>query len=370
MINWTHWLILCMLLWQILVYGLFYGKLAIYRLKKNPDILHQPLSVIVCAHNEYQNLKKLIPRILDQDHSDFEVIVANDRSSDKTLEYLNGMVRQHSMIKMINISSTPEGINPKKYALSLAIAMAKNDILVLTDADCIPASQFWLSIIQTHFRDKVEIVLGFSPYLRVGATLLDQMISYETLQTAMQYLSFALWGKPYMGVGRNLAYRKSLFDKMNGFDKNIASINGGDDDLLISKLANYRNTVICLEKGAFCISYPKTNWKDWYLQKIRHLSVSKFYSPSTKILLGTIHISQMIYWLYFCLFMLDFIRSHEVFILLCIRMLLLIFIQKIILRKFSLNLSFWVLPILDLVYTLCIPIVALLAWNTKKILWK
>jgi len=367
---WLYYVIVFVLVLQILVYGLVYGRLAFYNIKNNLKLTHQPLSVIICAHNEYPNLLQLIPLVLSQDHSDFEIIVVNDRSVDLTFEYLEDMARQHSKIKVIHISATPLDINPKKYALSLGIAMAKNDILVFTDADCIPASIFWLSVLEAHFHEKVEIVLGFSPYLVVGNTLLDQMISYETLQTGMQYLSFALWGKPYMGVGRNLAYKKSLFDKMKGFDQSIASINGGDDDLLISKLATYKNTVICLDKEAFCISYPKTNWKDWFRQKKRHLSVSKFYRPTTKILLGMIHFSQMIYWLCFLLFCTGISSSNAVFILLFTRMLLLLFIQKIILRKFSLNLSFWVLPIWDLIYTLYIPIVAFLAWNTKKILWK
>src|SRR6187402_1947878 len=100
----------------------------------------QSVSVIVCAHNELENLKRLIPAILQQEYPDFELLIADDRSTDGSKEYFEKIYQGDSRFKIISIQENTGGKNHKKYALSKAISLAKHDLLLLTDADCLPAS--------------------------------------------------------------------------------------------------------------------------------------------------------------------------------------------------------------------------------------
>ena len=262
---------------NILLQALFYkkGKIPIYE---------KSFSVIICAHNEYRNLVQLIPKLLQQAYSHFEIIVVNDRSTDFTKSYLEKISSTHSQFKYININETPQGFNEKKYALSRGIQFAEFDYLLLTDADCYPKSTHWISEINKAYWNKnIKIVLGFSPY-KEEIGFLNVCIRFETLMTAMQYLSMALLGQPYMGVGRNISYKKELFLENNGLE-HVKNIVGGDDDLFINKVANSRNTAVALDSKSHMVSFSRRRWKDWILQKRRHLSVGNYYSFKTKCVL-------------------------------------------------------------------------------------
>jgi hypothetical protein len=137
---------------------------------------------------------------------------------------------------------------------------------------------------QDAFNNGVEIALGYGPYQKLPG-LLNKLIRFETFHTALQYLSYALAGKTYMGVGRNLAYRKNLFFQNKGFSA-INNIPSGDDDLFINKVANGKNTAIVIDPDTFTLSKPKLTWKDWRRQKTRHYTTGKYYKTSHKFLLG------------------------------------------------------------------------------------
>ena len=255
------------------------------------------VSVIVCAWNELENLKELIPQLNNQDYKTFEVIIVDDRSWDKTYDYLLIECADYRNVKFIRVEETPNDMSSKKYALTLGIKSAKYDIILLTDADCRPQSKFWVKEMAACMTSEKEIVLGFSPYFKEKG-FLNNLIRYETFITAIQYFSFALVGVPYMGVGRNLMYRKSLFLKNKGFAQHT-NIVGGDDDLFMNDVATHENTAICLNADAFMYSIPKTTWQTWYRQKRRHLSVSKHYILHNKILLGGLASTQIFAWLIF-----------------------------------------------------------------------
>jgi glycosyltransferase involved in cell wall biosynthesis len=260
---------------------------------------HKPfgVSVIVCAWNELDNLKELIPQLNNQDYRNFEVIIVDDRSWDGTYDYLLTECAEYQKVRFIRIDETPDHLSAKKYALTLGIKSAKYDVVLLTDADCRPKSSFWIQEMAACMNSEKEIVLGFSPYFRQKG-FLNNLIRYETFITALQYFSFALMGIPYMGVGRNLMYRKSLFLRNRGFAKHT-NIVGGDDDLFMNDVANSENTAICLNPESFMYSIPKTTWQTWYRQKRRHLSVSKHYQLQNKILLGGLATTQIFTWFIF-----------------------------------------------------------------------
>jgi hypothetical protein len=156
-----------------------------------------------------------------------------------------------------------------------------------------PASEFWIQSMQSSFKDDTEIVLGYGAYHRKKG-LLNKLIRWETFHTALQYLSYALAGLPYMGVGRNLSYKKTIFYRHKGFSAHN-HIPGGDDDLLVNMAANKKNTRINIDKNAFTLSRPARNWKQWLRQKKRHYSTGRHYKPMHKWMLGTYSFTQFLF---------------------------------------------------------------------------
>lgn len=279
----------------LLYYIIVFRKLAYYKDEYHKVDQTQPVSVVIAAHDEDYNLKKNLPLILSQDYPDFEVIVVNHASTDETAQLLSDIQLKDNRLKIVHIEQDLNFFKGKKFPLSIGIKSAKNDILLLTDADCTPTSEHWITSMAANYTSKTEVVLGYGPYTHKKG-FLNQMIRYDTFIIAMQYFSFALLGIPYMGVGRNLSYRKSLFIKNKGFIShyNIAS---GDDDLFIRQVANSTNTRIQISKESQMYSPPKHNFGSWFRQKQRHLSTGKAYALNFKILLGLFSISQLMLYL-------------------------------------------------------------------------
>ncbi len=242
-----------------------------------------PVSVVIAARNEYHHLLKHLPLILEQDYPSFEVVLVNDASEDETEEYLKEMVLKYKHLNVVNIRSNLNFFRGKKFPLGLGIKAAKHEWLLLTDADCFPNSTQWIREMQSNFTEKNAIVLGYGAYAPTKG-LLSKFVRWETVHTAMQYFSFALAGHPYMGVGRNLAYRKSLFTKTKGFLSHY-HISSGDDDLFVNQHAKRSNTAICLSPGSFTTSIPPRNFSEWARQKRRHLTTGRLYKTSDKFLL-------------------------------------------------------------------------------------
>jgi glycosyltransferase involved in cell wall biosynthesis len=279
---------------QILYYLNFLFSFSIKRadvkLKKNI-----PVSVIICAKNESENLKSNLPFILNQEYSNFELVLVNDSSYDDTLEVMKSFASKHKNIKLVDVKTIETFWGNKKYALTLGIKASTNDFLVFTDADCKPNSNKWLSHISSNFSNQKSIVLGYGAYEKRSYSFLNKLIRFETLMTALQYFSFTNLGLPYMGVGRNMAYRKELFFNNAGF-QNHMHLKSGDDDLFVNEVATKSNTALCFTKESFTVSKPKETFKDWFLQKRRHVSTAKYYKWSHKILLGLFYASQLMFW--------------------------------------------------------------------------
>lgn len=258
---------------------------------------HPPVTIIVCAWNELENLQVLLPLLNNQVYPTFEVLVMDDRSDDGSRQLLEQAAQELEHLRFIRIDRAHEHVTPKKYALTTGIRSAAHDIILLTDADCQPNSDYWLAgmVAQLNAPEK-EIVLGFSPYNREATGWINRLIRYETLFTAVQYLSMALAGLPYMGVGRNLMYRRQLFLENKGFYSHIRVL-GGDDDLFINEVANSRNVAVSVHPATFTYSKPKATFAEWWHQKQRHLSVGQYYRPRNKFLLGLLSFSHLISWL-------------------------------------------------------------------------
>ena len=239
-----------------------------------------PVTVVIAARDEEENLRSFLPFILEQDYPKYEVIVVNDGSTDSTEDYLSLMSKQNEHLRSTFVPTGTRSISTKKLSITLGIKAAKYDYILLTDADCMPEGNDWISSMMRNFTDETEFVLGYGGYMEKKG-FLNKLIKYDTLFVAIQYLGMAAARKPYMGVGRNLAYRKQTFFDMKGFAGNL-HLKSGDDDLLVNRGANEQNTRIEVAPESVTWSEPKKSFKGWYGQKERHLSVSTEYSDDSK----------------------------------------------------------------------------------------
>lgn len=276
-------------------YYLLFSKFSFSEIPKNPIKTSFPVSLIVCAKNEAENLQNHIPLWLGQNYPNFELILINDASIDDTWKVMDGFAQQDSRIQVVNVRNNEAFWGNKKYALTLGIKRAKNHRLIFTDADCYPASNEWLAGMASKFSDEKQIVLGYGAYEKQTG-FLNKMIRFETLMTAIQYFSYAQIGVPYMGVGRNLGYTSKLYYDNNGFIKHI-KLASGDDDLFVNETSTSKNTALCTNPEAFTYSIPKKNRKQWHQQKKRHYTTAKLYKPVHKFLLGLYYISNLMFWI-------------------------------------------------------------------------
>ena len=278
---------------QIFYYLIVFSKFAFAKSKTNsPKKI--PISVIVCAKNEAENIKKIVPLLVEQDYPDFEIILIDDASSDETLDLFEAFEKEYSNIRLVKVKNNEAFWGNKKFALTLGIKAAKKEYLLFTDADCYPTSKDWIKEMSSHFTMQKTIVLGYGAYEKIPKSFLNKIIRFETMLTAVQYFSWAKLGHPFMGVGRNLAYKKEEFFSVNGFIDHM-KIRSGDDDLFINQAAKGKNTTICFSKDSFTYSEPKTSYKEWFVQKRRHVSTAGFYKSFDKMQLGFFYISQLLF---------------------------------------------------------------------------
>lgn len=366
-----------LLYYLLLLFGLTIGLQIIYQLifmlglsrkdhTTEPQLL--PVSVVVCAHDEEQNLKVLIPALLEQDHSLFEVIIVNDRSNDATFDMLLAEASRDHRLRMVHVNRTPPHVDNKKYALTLGIKAARYEWILLADADCVPTSKSWISTMSAAFHEQTNFVLGYSPYQKLPG-FLNKVIRFEALVTAIQYVSFALLKMPYMGVGRNMAYRRSRFLEGKGFN-NILNIIGGDDDLYVNQNASGKDTAVCVDRAAHMVSVPKLTWGEFYRQKIRHLSVGKRYKAIHKLVLGIFHATWILSWILGITLLALQYEWTLVASLLALRLAGWILTCSIASKRLSTRFELWLVPVLDFIYAFCYLVAGVRALATKRIQWK
>ena len=280
---------------QFIYYLFVFTRLAFAKTNSVTDT-HPAISVIVCAKNEAENLKENLPALLGQQYSKFEIVLINDASYDETLDIMEDFAKQYPNIKIVNVENNEAFWGNKKYALTLGIKAASYDYLLFTDADCQPASNQWIKQMAGSFSAKHSFVLGYGAYEKKKHSLLNALIRYETLLTAIQYFSYAKSGNPYMGVGRNLAYHKNEFFKINGFINHM-KIRSGDDDLFINEAATGKNTTINFHKDAHTISKTPSSFTQWFRQKRRHISTAHHYKFKDQFFLGLYYFTNLSFWI-------------------------------------------------------------------------
>ena len=353
---------------QLVYCWVIFSRFAFYK-NKNEATLKNPVSVVIAARNEYHNLKTNLPLILEQDYPDFEVVVVNDCSDDDTEYLLKTFAGKYAHLKIATIYNNVNFFSGKKFPLSVGIKSAKNDILILTDADCRPTSNQWITALQNNYVNNTQIVLGYGGY-ETQPGFLNKMIRFDTITIALQYFSYALMGQAYMGVGRNLSYRKSLFYANKGFTEHY-KIRSGDDDLFINKVATKNNISIAIDPDSFTYSQPKATFRDWFNQKKRHFSTSYLYKFKHKFLLGCYALTQFLFYL---LFFIAIFKANQNILLVSsifiLRLLSVLFVIKKTMIKFKEQNLLLFSPLFEIIFILLNPVIAFSNLVSKNNKWK
>ena len=352
----VFWLLLACVLVQLFYAAYFFWPFA----RRAPEVPAdvpgpdaEPVSIVVCARNELDNLRRLLPLLLKQDYpAAFEIVLIDDRSQDDTYLYAQQLAQYYpTTVRLVTVGRTPDGFAPKKYALTLGIKSARYPRLLFTDADCIPATNQWLRLMQRGFAQTggADVVLGFSAYVEAPG-FLNQLIRYETLLTAAQYLSFAWRGWPYMGVGRNLAYTRACFTATKGFASHIRQLSG-DDDLLVQDAVRARQRVaVVAAPAAHTLSEPAETWPAWWRQKRRHLSAGRAYRFADRVRIGTFVLANTLFYLSTVVLVFSQNNWVPLAVVWVLRTLFVSAVYARLSRRLDQRVSAGLLPVLDVVY--------------------
>lgn len=349
----------------------FFSRPAWYRGAKDKDQFGGPVTVVICARNEYHNLEKNLPLVLEQDYPEFQVLVVNDASDDDTIFLLKDLESKYPHLSSVNLRESVNFFKGKKLALAVGIKSARYEHLLLTDADCKPASNQWIRRMAGNFSPGKDIVLGYGAYSRYRG-LLNALIRFDTMTIALQYMGLALAGRPYMGVGRNLAYRKETFYKVGGFTSHYKVLSG-DDDLFINQVASRRNTRVEITPESHTLSEPKKTFKSWFLQKKRHMVTGRYYRKMDKFRLGT---TAFAHFLFYPLGVLAALFHHEPWQLwAALSLILLFWVSMIIIyhyagKKYNERKLFLYSPLFDIFLAVLNPLFAVSNIFYRKNKWK
>jgi glycosyltransferase involved in cell wall biosynthesis len=286
------WIFVAVVAIQFLYYIVVFGQFSFVKAKKI-NAKKIPVSVIVCAKNEAEHVSKLIPLLAQQNYPDFEIVLIDDASSDATLDVFEAFEKEYTNVRLVKVANNEAFWGNKKFALTLGIKAATKEYLLFTDVDCYPSSSTWIAEMSAHFTLHKTIVLGYGAYKKIPNSFLNKIIRFETLLTAVTYFSWARIGQPYMGIGRNMAYKKEEFFNVNGFIDHM-KIRSGADDLFINQAASAKNTTVCYTPESFTYSEPKTKFSDWFTQKRRHVSTAFYYKTFDKMQLGLFFLTQFL----------------------------------------------------------------------------
>lgn len=344
-----------------------FRKLAFYKEEK-PTGFSEPVSVVICAKNEAKNLHKNLPLFFSQNYPSFQVVVVNDCSSDESEEILEEFEKKYPNLHVVTLKEDEINEHDKKLALTLGIKGAKHDLLLLTDADCVPASPDWITTMARNFNPGTEIVLGYGAYKK-NSGFLNKLIRFDTFFIALQYLSYALDRNTYMGIGRNMAYRKSLFFRNKGFATHY-HIQSGDDDLFINRAATRDNVKVECSRESITLSEPKKSYRTWFKQKRRHITTARYYKRSHQFLLALFTLSGYLFFLLFPVLLVFQFQIYATISIFVFRYLIQFIIFKKTMDKLGERDLLLVSPILEVVLLFFYPTFSVGNLFGKKQKWK
>lgn len=361
-------LLLLSLLLQLYYVVFVHYKLARHTDKKSSPKTKHPVSVIIYARNQAQSLVANLPDFLDQDYPHFEIIVVNDCSWDDTEELLRDFASRYYRLKVVTVPNHDRFRKNKKFAITMGIKAAKNEILIFSEANCRPNSKKWIKEIHAGFTGNTELVLGHSFYQK-SPGFFNSFIRYEGFINALNYLSTALNGNAYRGTGRNMAYLKSVFFSGKGFASHM-HLPFGDDDLFINQHANNQNTAISIKAPSQVYTVTKISFKQYFIDQSSRMLAAFYYTPANLLKIGLQTVSGVLFYttlIGLAVLNFDWRLLLGIYVLrLCVQL----GIYFKIFKKLNYSDLKWWLPVLDFIYyiyVLALSITTLFKFKTR---WK
>lgn len=363
MVTYITVLAITMIIIQLYYWYYFFNGISKLKAKDSSKIETKPVSVVICARNAEKELEQNIPVILRQNYPDYEVLIIDDDSEDNTASLLKRMQEKERYLNNYKIIKNKTG---KKEALSTGIVKSRHSWLLLTDADCTPVSDDWINEMYHKAKSsKAMIVLGYSPYINSGS-FLHHWMHFEGWITGLQFLSYAHRGIPYMGLGRNILYHKSVLPK--GVIQKHDDLSSGDDDLTVNQIATKDNCTIQVSEKSFVYTTPMQNWSSYFRQKRRHFSTAHRYKFLHKLLLGLYSSSQICFYILLLLICI----KHQYLLALTLylaRLLLLLPAVVLLMKKLKATFKLWMFPMLDLGQSLFYVIFSFSVFLPQKNKW-
>lgn len=242
-----------------------------------------PVSIIIYAHNQVEDLTCNVPELLNQDYPDFEVIVVDDCSRDHTLEELERMEQRMDRLFHTKIDDRARTLSHRKLALVLGLKAAHNDVIITTQAQCCPDDRHWIASMVRNFTPKTDVVIGPVAYER-RTSLVSQFCSYDLFHRLMQMFGLTLGVKAHAGWGVNMAFRKSLFFAEHK-DSNWLSyhIHPGEDDLFVSAVARNNNVAVEISPSSLMIDHETPLKNGWSQSRLNRAYTSRRYAVSIRV---------------------------------------------------------------------------------------
>ena len=345
-----------------------YLKIIIQQKERPINNSFPPVSVVICAKNEGENLTEFLPKILLQNYPTFEVVVVNDCSYDNTADVLREYAKEFPNLKIITIKEDDYYKHGKKFALMIGIKGSQYEHLLLTDGDCYPNSENWIKEMVSTYENNIELVLGYGAYQKERG-FLNKLIRFDTFRIAVNYLSAAVKNKAYMGVGRNLSYKKEIFFRHKGFSSHY-HIPSGDDDLLVNKEAKAGNIAVNFNPDAFTYSVPEKTFKNWTNQKARHLITSAFYTRTSRNRLIYSHLLPYFVFVFFISCILFYKFRLFAILIFSLRILYQSILNYKAMKKFQEQDLFFYFPIFEIVMLFCNPYFQFRRFVRNNTKWK
>lgn len=260
----------------------------------------QSVSTIIAMKNEEKNVRQCLESLIKQDYPKnlLEIFIVDDGSTDKTPLILDEYDRKNSFISVLKINGSEPIQKGKKNALTRAIKKSNGEILLFTDGDCAPPHN-WIRSMVACFEPNVGLAAGFSPLIDPSDSLFGTMLKLDSLAAGIVAAGSIGLDKAVTCTGRNLAYRREVFDQINGFEKIKNSVSG-DDDLILQLVKNETQWEIRYTTNFESIvpSFQTKSLIDFFRQKRRHLSAGKYYNFKVQMGYFLFHLANLLFYLF------------------------------------------------------------------------
>lgn len=282
---------------QLIYYFIVYGKFAFHRKKNALSLREIPLSVVIVVRDNASQVLQTLPKFLEQQYPNYEIVIVNDRSPDEQSVFaIKEYQKRFSNVKFIDLRDAVSTSRGRKMAVSMGIKCSSYGNIVITDPDCLPASEHWLSNLSQNIQGQKKIVLGYSTYIK-RRTPYNAFLHFDKLVGAVQYFSLALYNSTYRGDFSNIVFMRNLFYQQKGFTS-FNHLQWGEEDIFIHNVATPTNTAIEYNPDSAIISQNVPSYGYWRLHKISLFFTRKFNSLKNRAILSSYNITNLLFYIF------------------------------------------------------------------------